>query len=489
MKLRAVEKVPALRFDHKPIRGFLTVELFDAKTKELIQKVEKENMVTNAIKNMLQAYAATNQMDQIMPLATVGLGGIMMFDEELDADPDNVLFPMNAHLVGYGTQSVNTSNTMQGSKNVAESSVQLGAEGRSRTVWDFGTSQANGTIKSIALTKNGNVFRPLSNNIVASPGYYSGSSRYIYVENAILAYEDGYAYVVNDISSSYKQTGTSGNYTYTRTYTMTIRKTYCPMKNYKVGDSATSSLATPNEAHQTLTWTQVLHNKDYALTSVSAPCVDFDGDGNAYIVYSPGNASGNGQLIVIKLERNGLEWTAHNAELITLTGAQFLNDYHKVVAGHYMVVSYDRHSIYKISISNPQDIRQITLPDDFYVYDSHYWRSPMKNGGMIFTVYIDRTRGGQTIRYLRSAILYPDYTIVLQGFDTQAQSGYYIRDHLNLPFDDGYIFGGMPGDSSQTQYQRARFISNYLGTIANLQTPIVKNASQTLKVTYTLIDA
>ena len=32
-------------------------------------------------------------------------------------------------------------------------------------------------------------------------------------------------------------------------------------------------------------------------------------------------------------------------------------------------------------------------------------------------------------------------------------------------------------------------LTNYLGTIANLATPIVKNPSQTLKVTYTLTDA
>lgn len=485
--MKVKENMPALRFEHKPIRGLLTVELFDAKTKKLIQKVEKENMVTNAIKNMLQAYAATNQMGNIMPLATAGLGGIMLFDEELDADPDNVLFPMNAHLVGYGTQGVNTTNTMQGSKNVAESSVQLGEDGRSRTVWDFGTSQANGTIKSIALTKNGNVFRPLSNSVIASPCYYSGSSRYNYGSNTVLAYEDGYAYIVHGISSSSERSGTYNNYTYTRTYTMTIRKTYCPMMNYKVGDEATNSLRTPNEAHQTLTWTQVAYNTDPAFNEVSAPCVDFDGDGNVYIVWSPGNASGNGQLYVTKIERNGLEWTANNCEILTLTGAQFLNDYHKVVDGHFMVVSYDRHSIYKIGIDNPQDIRQITLPENYYVNSSHYWRSPLKGGGLLFTAYIDRSTGQQTIRYLRNAILYPDYTIVLQGFDTR-QSDSYIMDHLGLQFDDGYMFGGVPNDN-YSQYLYGRYISNFLGTIANLQTPIVKNASQTLKVTYSLIDA
>ena len=477
------DKMPGLRFETKPIRGLITVQLFDAKTKKLIQKVEKENMVTNALKNMLQAYAATNQMGDIMPIATVGLGGVMLFDEELDADEDNVCFPMDAHLVGYGGQFIDTTNTMAGSKNEAESSVQLGENGRSRTVWDFGTSQANGTIKSIALTKNADPFRPLSNNVVAQPHYYSGNDRYTYNGNAVIAYEDGYAYVVHSITSSSERSGVYGDYTYTRTYSMTIRKTYCPMMNYKVGDPAQNYIYGPNDLHQTLTWTQVAHNADPAFNDCSAPCVDFDNDGNAYIVWSPGNSSGNGELYVTKIVRNNLEWTAQNCEILNLTGVQFLNDYHIVIDGHYFVVSYDRHSIYKINISNPQDIRQITLPEGYYVNSSQYWRTAAKGGRMYFTVYIDRAVGDRVQRCYRNAILYPDYTIVLQGIDQT-----YIMKHLWLPFDDGYVIGGQNSDGNSS-YVYGRYTSNYLGTIANLQTPIVKNASQTLKVTYSLVDA
>ena len=475
------EKMPGLRFETKPIRGLLKVELFDAKTKKLIQKVEKENMVTNAIKNMLQAYAGTNKMGNIMPLYSVGLGGVMLFDEELEADADNVCFPMNAHLVGYGGQFVDTTNTMAGSKNEAESSVQLGENGRSRTVWDFGTSQANGTIRAIALTKNSDPFSPLNTDWVACPGYYSGSYREHYYSNAVLAYEDGYVYLVHSINSSSERSG-NYPYTYTRTYSMAIYKVYCPMGNYKVGDPVTDFIYGPSELHQMVTWTQVVYGGDPAFNDSSAPCVDFDGDGNAYIVWSPGNASGNGELYVTKIVRDNLEWSAENCEIITLNGAQFLSDCHIVINGHYFVVSYDRHSIYKISISNPQDIRQITLPEGYYVNGSRYWRTAAKGGGMYFTTYAYRTIGERIITYYRNAILYPDYTIVLQGAD---QSG--VMRRMLLPFDDGYAFG--TANEGEARYVAGRYTSNYLGTIANLQTPVVKNASQTLKVTYSLVDA
>ena len=40
----------------------------------------------------------------------------------------------------------------------------------------------------------------------------------------------------------------------------------------------------------------------------------------------------------------------------------------------------------------------------------------------------------------------------------------------------------------KTDLYKGKIIGNYLGTICNLGTPVVKNASQTLKVTYTLTD-
>lgn len=478
------DRIQNIKFDVKPIKGRLKIELFDAETKKLVQKVEKENMVTNAVKNMLQAYAATNQMGEIMPLATVGLGGIMLFDTALTASADNVLFPSNSHLVGYGLQGVNTSNTMCGSKNALESSLKIGEDGRSVTVWDFGTSQANGTIRAVALTKNANPFRPLSAAAVAHPSYWNTDAfRVNYGTNAVLAYESGYAYVCHSITSSSEQSGSADNYTYTRTYTMTICKTYAPMKNYKVGDSPTNQLYTANEVHQTLTWTQTTSNIDPNFNDMAQLCVDFNGDGSAYIVWSPGNSSGDGELYVTKFENNSLNWAANTMQIVTCSGAQFLGGYHRIVDGYYYVVSFDRHSIYRIDMDNPTDIRQITLPEGYYVNGDNYWRTPSYTGVLFFTVYTDHTEGQQTVRHYYSAILYPDYTIVLDG-----ASGTYIMDNVRLPFADGYAFGGIPGDN-HGQSLEGRYLSNYLGTIANLQTPITKNASQTLKITYTLIDA
>ena len=125
------------------------------------------------------------------------------------------------------------------------------------------------------------------------------------------------------------------------------------------------------------------------------------------------------------------------------------------------------------------DIRQIVLPEGYYVLSGNFWRTAALGGGLFFTAY---TFGIQSVAYYCSAILYPDNTVVLDG---ASSSG--IMRHVSLPFENGYLFGG--SDNEGAQYVYGRYTSNYLGTIANLATPVVKNASQTLKVTYTLTDA
>ena len=91
---------------------------------------------------------------------------------------------------------------------------------------------------------------------------------------------------------------------------MQINRTYCPMKNYKVGDSATSDLDTPNEVYQTLSWTQVAHNTDPVFNETSCVQVDFENDYSAYIVWTPGNSTGNGDIYITKITRDNLQWIA-----------------------------------------------------------------------------------------------------------------------------------------------------------------------------------
>ena len=86
------------------MKGHVKIELFDHKTGK-IKTTEHENMLTNALayragldsNDTLSLFGNENS---ILPLATKGLGGLLLFDGPLAEDAGNIHFPMNVHLTG-----------------------------------------------------------------------------------------------------------------------------------------------------------------------------------------------------------------------------------------------------------------------------------------------------------------------------------------------------------------------------------------------------
>ena len=84
------------------MKGHAKIELFNAESGELERVYEEDNLVTNAVKYLLAFMNKINRApsNEVTPIETNALGGIMLFDETLEEDPDNVEFPSSAHLVG-----------------------------------------------------------------------------------------------------------------------------------------------------------------------------------------------------------------------------------------------------------------------------------------------------------------------------------------------------------------------------------------------------
>ena len=91
------------------LKGKTRIELRNAETGELEEVREDENLITHAIDYIIDAEMSYNAApnDYCLPVATKLLGGIMLFDDELDEDVDNIHFPVDVHLVGYAGQTVN----------------------------------------------------------------------------------------------------------------------------------------------------------------------------------------------------------------------------------------------------------------------------------------------------------------------------------------------------------------------------------------------
>lgn len=148
-----------------PIHGHTKIELTSQTTGE-VETIEKDNIVTNAVSQIFNAfngmallreanangeYGSTS--DKSWELLESLYGGILLYDTALGSDPDTLFAPPEANLVGSGVPKVlnNGKGLQRGSFNTTESKTDL-ENGVVTFVYDFATSQANGTIASVCLT-------------------------------------------------------------------------------------------------------------------------------------------------------------------------------------------------------------------------------------------------------------------------------------------------------------------------------------------------
>ena len=138
------------------IKGRCKIELTDVKTGK-VEAIEHDNMVTKALEYFYAKGGITNRSAfnasyvNSNALYTL-LGGIMCLDTELDEDDEIVRVPEGVKMTANGARDqLNSGNpTELGSYNDSESGWQQ--DGSLKMVWDWTTSQGNGTIASIGLS-------------------------------------------------------------------------------------------------------------------------------------------------------------------------------------------------------------------------------------------------------------------------------------------------------------------------------------------------
>lgn len=137
------------------IKGSATIELTNADGRKEIYK--HDNMITNAVQDLCMSQRG--DMATILKIVDNGdsyaqalFGGLLLFDDTLNSDPADYFLP-TVKCTGYASQDAYAGlDTCRGSFNASEGGVQT--DGSYKFVWDFATSQANGTIKSLALCPN-----------------------------------------------------------------------------------------------------------------------------------------------------------------------------------------------------------------------------------------------------------------------------------------------------------------------------------------------
>lgn len=146
------------------LKGKTIIELTDVNTGQK-EVIEENNMVTNAINdlfntfpNLINPYSIYQggswYMSNFKRLYEFLLGGILLFDSQIEEKPENTYAPPSANLIGCGVydhKNSNANNKVRGDYNAAESEFNE-EQKYMKFVYDFSTSEANGTIASVCLT-------------------------------------------------------------------------------------------------------------------------------------------------------------------------------------------------------------------------------------------------------------------------------------------------------------------------------------------------
>lgn len=148
------------------LKGHTKIELTNVHTGEK-EVVEHHNMITNVLSDMNKRVWGANGMDTFLymyakqflgtndPFWKAFFTGIILFEDALTDDPSEYIFPAGNKVVGCGDiYRVKTSDfsdkscSVMGNFNSDESVLK---DNMVKMVYDFPTSQGNGTISSIAL--------------------------------------------------------------------------------------------------------------------------------------------------------------------------------------------------------------------------------------------------------------------------------------------------------------------------------------------------
>ena len=81
------------------LKGHTKIQLFDAKTGELVQETNDDNMVTNAVSRLINPpldflvgdVSLNAVLSKTLPIQTVGMGGVMVFSNKIEENANHIL--------------------------------------------------------------------------------------------------------------------------------------------------------------------------------------------------------------------------------------------------------------------------------------------------------------------------------------------------------------------------------------------------------------
>lgn len=472
-------------------KGKAKIELFENGQK--VKEIEEENMFTNALDHF---YNPSRTLVMQEPesnwllnknIKTSALGGILLYEDEIEENPDTFYAPMSNTCVGCASGTYSGSYAKRGSLNSTESGwIDTSDYTKGyRWVFDFPTDKANGKISCICLTSTrggqtgfgGGVtitgtkaYAPFARrtdfNVHDSSGVYNNSQG-IYVKfpycnttSRKWAYmgqsEDGY--------ERYVLTSQSGTNIHIDVFEFKVDEFTIGLLNTSLWNDVSGN----NEKYR--------HNR-YTFTTSSS----------SYAGYYSYSVRDNLLYIVIPQNRNcdKWEWCTFNIDTRKISAVTQIVISPSAVYSSYFFVPFNGGWLTRTSADlyyypkeggNGTAINFANKAGTGYTFPDGYSLTSLEyDGGIIFA----RGNGGESLFGISN-----DLEKVMFIYDASFRP----EPYQILKNGDVHCPTALSYESSSTNGQvlcdYGEILTPYLATINNLVSPVTKTNAQTMKITY-----
>ncbi len=492
------------------MKGHTKIELTDVNTGE-VKVIEHDNMVTSAIeKELLQSngilppaiiadvYSSYIPFDYIHNL----FGGLFLFSNALSTDKEDYLVPFDNDMTGYSYYDITNTgkNTQLGSYSSKESGFQ--EDGSFKWVYNFDTTQANGQISAVALTtyvsgflsagiKNENFDNSkIPSSYYPSSDYYCINSSYgdSYGQRIKINYSGIPIYVDNE----YVYVVKFGNFYYRNDAYIGKNNNKISVLKYASKLGKINPFEKYNEQYKILEEFTVDLPENFTFPNIEFASFDIKEDGTFYFICGSGERNTKGTVQLVKVD--------------VLNRTSFLYNI-KVPNDRYIKLGYTGYSyIY-------------SMDDSFYEFCVHNNKfityAPNPNSPSDYALYIyDMITESETILKdfpfsdasspdLYLSKVYNDKYFFVQGFNSNSRIFFIFDIETNqlkrlcakgnsyptfelLKLGTRYFY--FTGGKNYTNLYVSSH-AQFLTTKNNLETPVTKTSSQSMKVTYTLTPA
>lgn len=535
------------------LKGTTKIELTNVKTGER-EVIEKDNLVTNVLSDLLnlnpmgmrlRSYNNTtdttantsdaNMFDELgesfeeglLPICPNAVGGILLYEDALEEDPDKYYAPMENLLVGYSSNDVNTTtDERRGSMNQTESGPLEDGSGY-RFVFDFATSQANGTIAAVGLTseRGGKAGYGAAEDKVGYPMLVVDAVRQsvgvsqLFDANSLFYVRQNYVSMDMEQNLLYYARLTASNSVMVGKMKIAVN-TVGIMKTTQAVPSAIEETVLETTGFGAVSESTLNCLGKTLYSAFAGTFIDGD-DGYIWGFQHKGNAAGNSSgkasVLWIKISKEDFSFTEGEWELDAQLFPFGMSTYNNIGSGGYnqkqfwnnsiikdgklYVLKYDRMGVYAINLENITDIE--LMESGFIIYvdamnGPNFYGSSSSHVNSNFNTNVIELGG--VISYLNAYI--NGGGIFRAGYGTTPcfepisnrpsknkalRCNPMTRAHYG-PFFLNYYFCQYAYSNSKTRYYYPVIwlMTPYLATINNLPTPVQKTADKTMKITYIL---